>query len=143
LFFPNQKKVIKGNSIHYVFYIWYVIEQKHTKKKVIKTKDYTNPGKPLTELEFIAMVNESEESGYLPLDELKKMPDANQFEIRVSNFAFKNLTLIHNYISEIEQPPITANQVLRAIEKTIIELIPVHPHSYPECPSRRTVNRNI
>jgi hypothetical protein len=71
------------------------------------------------------------------------MPDATQFEIRVSNFAFKNLTQIHNYISKIEQPPITANQVLRAIEKTIIELIPVHPHSNPECPSRRTVNRNI
>jgi mRNA-degrading endonuclease RelE of RelBE toxin-antitoxin system len=69
------------------------------------------------------------------------MPDASQFEIRVSNFAFKNLIQIHHYISEIEQQPITANLVVKTIEKTIIELIPVHPHRYPECPSRRTVNR--
>jgi hypothetical protein len=49
-----------------------VIEQKHSKKKAIKTKDYTKPGKPLTELDFFAMVKESEESGYMPLEEFKK-----------------------------------------------------------------------
>jgi hypothetical protein len=41
-------------------------------KKAIKTKDYTKSGKPLTELEFIAMINESEKSGYIPLDEFRK-----------------------------------------------------------------------
>jgi hypothetical protein len=49
-----------------------VIKQKHTRKKAEQAKDYTKPGKPLTELEFLAMVNESEESGYMPLDDFKK-----------------------------------------------------------------------
>lgn len=69
------------------------------------------------------------------------MPNASQFEIRISNFAFKNLTQIHHYLSKDEQQPITANQVVKAIEKAIVESIPVHPYRYPECPARRTVNR--
>jgi len=47
------------------------MEQKHSKKKAINTKDYSRPGKSLTELEFVAMVKESEESGYISLHEFK------------------------------------------------------------------------
>ena len=49
-----------------------MIGQKHPKIKTVEKKDYTKSGKPLTELEFIAMAKESEQSGYMTLDEFKK-----------------------------------------------------------------------
>jgi len=49
-----------------------MIGQKQPKTKTIQKKDYTKSGKPLTELEFNSMVKESEQSGYMTLDEFKK-----------------------------------------------------------------------
>jgi len=49
-----------------------MIGQKQPKSKAIQKEDYTKSGKPLTELEFNAMVKESEQSGYMTLDEFKK-----------------------------------------------------------------------
>jgi hypothetical protein len=49
-----------------------MIGQKQPKIKTIQKKDYTKSGKPLTELEFNSMVKESEQSGYMTLDEFKK-----------------------------------------------------------------------
>lgn len=43
-----------------------------TKKKVKHTEEYTKKGKPITEREFDSMVKESDESGYMTLDEFKK-----------------------------------------------------------------------
>ena len=69
------------------------------------------------------------------------MPNTSHYEVKVTNYAFDNLTEIHRFISGVEQKPITANQVIQSIEKTISELIPVHPYRYPECPARRTQKR--
>jgi|LNFM01.1.fsa_nt_gb hypothetical protein len=69
------------------------------------------------------------------------MPNTSHYEVKVTNYAFDNLTEIHRFISEVEQKPITANQVIESIEKTISELIPVQPYRYPECPARRTQKR--
>jgi hypothetical protein len=40
--------------------------------KAKQTKSYTKPGKPLSSEEFVAMVKEADESGYMTPDEFKK-----------------------------------------------------------------------
>ncbi len=42
------------------------------KTKITRLKDYTQPGKAMSDQEFISMVRESDESGYMTPEEFKK-----------------------------------------------------------------------
>jgi mRNA-degrading endonuclease RelE of RelBE toxin-antitoxin system len=69
------------------------------------------------------------------------MPGPPAYQVRISNYAFSNLEEIHFYISYIDERPITANQVIDEIQKSILVSIPKYPFRYPECPARRTLKK--
>jgi plasmid stabilization system protein ParE len=69
------------------------------------------------------------------------MPEPPAYQVRISNYAFSNLEEIHVYISYIDERPITANQVIDAIQNSILVSIPKYPFRYPECPARRTIKK--
>jgi hypothetical protein len=69
------------------------------------------------------------------------MPTPSQFQIRISQLAFDHIAQIHSYISKVDYKPSVTDNVLKAIEHSILHSIPKNPYKFPECAARRTLAR--
>jgi plasmid stabilization system protein ParE len=70
------------------------------------------------------------------------MPRTSKYEVKISHYAFINLEEIYHYIAFIDFRPLTASEVVSAIENKILNDISSFPFYFPECPARRTKRKS-